>query len=77
VPSLVAHLHSLAPTLHIYESVQTNITFRCEPSVKQQAERIAAACDETLLQVLRRALREYGRANAQFDLPRPARRRRR
>ncbi len=38
--------------------MQTNIIFRCEPSLKQQAERIAAARDERLSQVLRRALRE-------------------
>ncbi len=40
-----------------------------------QAERIAAARDERLCQVLRRgALRDYIRANAQLELPRPSRR---
>jgi predicted transcriptional regulator len=57
--------------------MQTNIIFRCEPSLKQQAERIAAARDERLSQVLRRALREYVRDNAQVELPRPAPARRR
>ncbi len=48
-----------------------NIIFRCDPSLKQQAERVAAARDETLSQVLRRALRDYVQANAQLELPRP------
>jgi len=37
----------------------------------QQAERIAAARDERLSQVLGRALREYARAGAQLELPKP------
>jgi hypothetical protein len=48
---------------------ETKIVLRVEPSLKQQAERIAAVRDETLSQVLRRALREYVQAHAQLDLP--------
>jgi hypothetical protein len=44
------------------------IIFQAERSLKQQCERIAASHDETLSQVLRRALREYVRANAQMQL---------
>jgi len=51
--------------------MQQSVIFRCEPSFKQQAQRIAAVRDETLSQVLRRALREYVRVNAQLELPRP------
>jgi predicted transcriptional regulator len=50
--------------------MQQSVIFRCEPSLKQQAERIAKAHDETMSQVLRRALREYVQANAQRQLPR-------
>ncbi len=42
-----------------------------EPSIKQQAERIAKEPDEALSQVLRRALRAYGQEQAQLELPRP------
>jgi predicted transcriptional regulator len=49
--------------------MQTNIIFRVEPSLKQRAERIAAARDERLSQVLRRALREYVLAHAQLAAP--------
>jgi len=45
------------------------VVVRVEPSLKQQAERIAAVRDETLSQVLRRALREYVREHAQLELP--------
>jgi len=44
------------------------VVVRVEPSLKQQAERIAAVRDETLSQVLRRALREYVREHAQLEL---------
>ena len=43
----------------IYGPCQTISIFRCEPSLKAQAERVATARDETISQVLRRALREY------------------
>jgi len=51
--------------------MQQSVIFRCEPSLKQQAERVAAARDETLSQVLRRALRDYVKGNAQLELPKP------
>jgi hypothetical protein len=51
--------------------MQQSVIFRSEPSLKQQAERIAAARDERLSQMLRRALREYVKVNAQLELPRP------
>jgi Ribbon-helix-helix protein len=44
------------------------IVVRVEPSLKQQCERIAATRDETLSQVLRRALREYAREHSQLAL---------
>ena len=50
----------------------SNIIFRVDPSLKAQAERVAKARDETVSQVLRRALREYVQANAQLG-PRPKR----
>jgi len=43
----------------------------CDPSLKQQTERITAARDKTLSQVLRRALRDYVAAHAQLEVPRP------
>lgn len=48
---------------------ETKVVVRIEPSLKQVCERIAASKDETLSQVLRRALREYAEANAQQPLP--------
>lgn len=48
-----------------------SVIFRCDPALKQQAERIAAVRDETLSQVLRRALRDYARANTQLEMPQP------
>lgn len=51
--------------------MQQSVFFRCEPSLKQQAERIAAVRDERLSQMLRRALREYVKVNAQLERPRP------
>jgi predicted transcriptional regulator len=54
----------------MYRLMQQSVIFRCDPSLKQQAERIVAARDDTLSQVLRRALREYVRVNAQLELPR-------
>lgn len=45
------------------------VVVRLDPSLKQQAERIAAIRDETLSQVLRRALREYVKQHAQLELP--------
>ena len=44
------------------------IVIRVEPSLKQQCERIAASRDETLSQVLRRALRDYAREHGQLEL---------
>ena len=57
----------------MYGAMPNNIIFRCDPSLKAQAERVAKARDETVSQVLRRALREYVQANAQLELPRPKR----
>jgi predicted transcriptional regulator len=48
---------------------ETQIAVRVETSLKKQAERIAASRDETLSQVVRRALREYVREHAQAELP--------
>ncbi len=53
----------------MYGAMPNNIIFRCDPSLKAQAERVAKARDETVSQVLRRTLREYVRANAQFEMP--------
>jgi predicted transcriptional regulator len=53
---------------------EPRVVVRVEPSLKQQAERIAARRDETLSQVLRRALREYVREHAQLELPKAGRR---
>jgi predicted transcriptional regulator len=39
------------------------IVVRVEPSLKRVCERIAESKDETLSQVLRRALRQYAEAN--------------
>jgi len=43
----------------MYATVPNNIIFRSDPSLKARAERVAAVRDETVSQVLRRALREY------------------
>jgi hypothetical protein len=51
------------------QAPETKVVLRVEPSLKQQAERIAEQRDETLSQVLRRALREYVREHAQTELP--------
>lgn len=48
----------VAHALYDNGATPNNIIFRCEPSLKQQAERIAPARDERLSQVLRRALRD-------------------
>ena len=45
-----------------------NLTIRIERSLKASAERVAKAKDEKLSQVVRRALREYVRQNAQGEL---------
>jgi predicted transcriptional regulator len=47
------------------------ITVECEPSLKQRCEQIAKIRDETLSQVVRKALRDYVEQNAQMELPRP------
>lgn len=39
--------------------MQDTLTIRIDPALKQAAEKIAAEHDETLSQVLRRALRDY------------------
>jgi predicted transcriptional regulator len=44
------------------------IVIRVEPSLKQQCERIATSRDESLSQVLRRALRDYVREHGQLEL---------
>jgi predicted transcriptional regulator len=55
----------------MYGAIPNNIIFRCDPSLKAQADRVAKARDETVSQVLRRALREYVKENA--ELPKPKR----
>ena len=51
----------------MYGAMPNNIIFRCDPSLKAQAERAAKARDETVSQVLRRELREYVAANTQLS----------
>ena len=46
------------------------LTVEVEPSLKEAAAKIAAANDDTLSRVVRRALREYVAAHAQMELPR-------
>lgn len=53
---------------------ETRVIVRVERSLKQRCEQIAASKDETLSQVLRRALREYAQANAQLELPKKGKR---
>ena len=55
----------------MYGTMPNNIIFRCEPSLKAEAERVAAVRDETISQVLRRALREYVKENAKLPKPKP------
>jgi hypothetical protein len=45
------------------------VTFRAHPSLVQACSQAAEAQDETLSQVLRRAMRDYIAAHAQPDLP--------
>ena len=47
---------------------KTLLTVELEPSLKEMCAKIAARNDETLSQVVRRALRQYAAANAQDDL---------
>lgn len=47
---------------------KTLLTVELEPSLKELCAKIAARRDETLSQVVRRALREYAEANAQMEL---------
>ncbi len=51
---------------------KTLLTVELDPSLKETCSKIAARLDETLSQVVRRALREYAQANAQLELPRAA-----
>ena len=51
---------------------KTLLTVEVDPSLKQAAAKIAAANDDTLSRVVRRALREYVAAHAQMELPRAA-----
>jgi predicted transcriptional regulator len=46
----------------------STLTIRIEASLKQKAEQQAEARDETLSQVVRRALRDYVREHAQGEL---------
>jgi predicted transcriptional regulator len=46
----------------------TTLTIRIEASLKQAAEQSAAARDETLSQVVRRALRAYVHEHAKAEL---------
>jgi hypothetical protein len=55
---------------------KTLLTIELEPSLKEQRAKIAARNDETLIQVVRRALRQYAAANAQMELE-PAKKTRR
>ncbi len=52
----------------IYNGMQLSVIFRCEASLKQRAEAIAKERDETLSQVLRRALRAYVAEHARIEL---------
>ncbi len=56
---------------------KTLLTVEVEPSLKERCAQIAVRRDESLSQVVRRALREYAEANAQMELTdkKPARRR--
>ena len=53
---------------------ETRVIVRVERSLKQVCERIAASKDETISQVLRRALRDYAATNAQLELPKKGKR---
>ena len=56
-------------------AMQDTLTIRIERSLKVAADKAAAARDETLSQVVRRALRQYVSENAQGELlPRSRRR---
>ena len=67
-------LHTLSYTVCIMSDAK--VIVRVDPSLKQLCERIAAArrVNETLSQVLRRAMREYVEANKQLELPRARKR---
>jgi predicted transcriptional regulator len=48
-------------------TMQDTLTIRVDAALKEAAERIAAEHDETLSQVLRRALRDYVTQRGQSD----------
>ena len=63
----------LRPPCHTWYNIgmtDAKVVVRVEASLKQVCERIAAGKDETLSQVLRRALRDYAANNQQMELPR-------
>jgi predicted transcriptional regulator len=47
--------------------VQGNLTIRIDDELKEAAEKVAAERDETLSQVIRRALRGYVASQGQSD----------
>lgn len=47
---------------------KTLLTVELDPSLKEVCAKIAARHDETLSQVVRRALRQYAEANSQMEL---------
>ncbi len=49
--------------------MQVTAVFRVEKSLKQATEQIAKVRDETLSQVLRRAMRDYVTAHGQLEMP--------
>lgn len=53
--------------------MQETLTIRIEVSLKRAVEKIAASRDETLSQVIRRALREYASEKSQGELLPPKR----
>jgi hypothetical protein len=49
-------------------TVQETLTIRIDASLKQAAERVAAENDDTLSQVIRRALREYVSSHSRTEI---------
>ncbi len=56
---------------------KTLLTVELDPSLKELCAKIATRRDESLSQVVRRALREYAESNAQMQLLEPKRPRKR
>lgn len=69
IPPYSGTLDNAVHTWYTPRMETIRIAFRAHRSLKQAVEQTAAANDETLSQVLRRAMRDYIAAHAQLDLP--------